>query len=51
MVKRRAKFVKGWGIIPDNQGKFVKDTESIRKQKEKYAQNKAEALAALADEE
>ncbi len=37
--------MKGWGIIPDNQGKFVKDIESIRKQKEKYAEAKAEALA------
>ena len=41
MVKRRAKFVKGWGVIPDNDGKFVKDTEAIRKQKEKYSTENA----------
>mgnify|MGYP003971605265 CR=1 FL=1 len=43
MVKRREKFVKGWGVIPENGGKFVKDTEAIRKQKEKYTQNDAAA--------
>lgn len=39
MVKRRAKFVKGWGIIPDNDGKFVKDTEAIRKEKAKFSED------------